>query len=109
MARAHPGRIFTTVSSEELEHLRAENAELRRRVEAVRAEIDQLRHESLQRRDEVRALVADLPTVVSRRRVLRQMVSEGVQHPDKAGVFVRAMRKLGRAPRKAFRLITRSE
>ncbi|MGZ4673681.1 MAG: hypothetical protein ACXVH5_03740 [Ilumatobacteraceae bacterium] len=97
------------MSSEELEHLRSENAELRRRIEVVRGEIDELRAESLQRRDEVRALVADLPTVVSRRTVVREMLREGAHHPDKSGVFVRALRKLGRAPRKAFRLITRSE
>jgi hypothetical protein len=76
------------VSSEELDHLRSENAELRRRIEIVRAEIDQLRAESLQRRDEVRRLVADVPTVVSRRAVVRQMLD-------------------GRALRKAFRQITR--
>jgi predicted RNase H-like nuclease (RuvC/YqgF family) len=106
---AHPGRIFTTVSSEELEHLRSENAELRRRIDEVGAEIDELRTESLQRRAEVRALVADLPTVVSRRSVVRQMFREGAHHPDKSGVLGRALRKLGRAPRKAFRLITRSK
>jgi chromosome segregation ATPase len=69
---AHPAYLYQ-VSSEELDHLRSENAELRRRVETVRAEIDQLRAESLQRRDEVRQLVADLPAVVSRRAVVRQM------------------------------------
>ena len=97
------------MSSEELEHLRSENAELRRRINAARGEIDELRAQSLQRRDEVRALVADLPTVVSRRTVVREMFREGANHPDKSGVLVRAFRKLGRAPRKAFRLITRSE
>ncbi len=97
------------MSSEELEQLRSENAELRRRVEAVRVEIDELRTQSLQRRDEVRRLVADLPTVVSRRSVVRSMFREGINHPDKSGVVVRALRKLGRAPRKAFRLITRSQ
>jgi uncharacterized small protein (DUF1192 family) len=97
------------VSSEELDHLRAENAELRRRIDVVRTEIDQLRAESLQRRDEVRALVADLPAVVSRKAVVRQLLRDGAQHPDKAGVLGRALRKLGRGPRKAFRLITRSQ
>ena len=106
---AHPGRIFTTVSSEELEHLRSENAELRRLIDEVRAEIDELRAESLQRRAEVRALVADLPTVVSRRTVVRQMFREGAKHPDKSGVLGRALRKLGRAPRKALRMITRGQ
>ncbi|MEO7371942.1 MAG: hypothetical protein ABI949_01875 [Ilumatobacteraceae bacterium] len=97
------------MSSEELDQLRSENAELRRRIDVVRAEIDELRAESLQRRQEVRQLVADLPTVVSRRAVVRQMVTEGANHPDKAGVVGRAVRKLGRAPRKAIRSITRSQ
>ena len=96
------------MSSEELDQLRSENAELHRRIEVVRAEIDELRAESLERRDEVRRLVADLPTVVSRRTVVREMLREGVNHPDKPGVVGRALRKLGRAPRKALRLITRS-
>jgi hypothetical protein len=97
------------VSSEELDHLRAENAEMRRRVELATAEIDQLRAESLQRRDEVRRLVADLPAVVSRKSVIREMLREGVRHPDKVGVTGRAIRKLGRAPRKALRVLTRSQ
>ena len=96
------------MSSEELDRLRSENAELHRRIEVVRAEIDELRAESLERRDEVRRLVADLPTVVSRRTVVREMLREGANHPDKPGVVGRALRKLGRAPRKALRLITRS-
>ena len=96
------------MSSEELDQLRSENAELHRRIEVVRAEIDELRAESLKRRDEVRRLVADLPTVVSRRTVVREMLCEGANHPDKPGVLGRALRKLGRAPRKALRLITRS-
>ncbi len=95
--------------SDELDHLRSENAELRRRLDAVRVEIDELRAESLQRRDEVRRLVADLPTVVSRRKVVREMLREGANHPDKSGVVGRALRKLGRGPRKVFRLITRSQ
>jgi uncharacterized coiled-coil DUF342 family protein len=97
------------MSSEELDHLRSENAELRRRIDAVRAEIDELRSEAMQRRHDVRQLVADLPTVVSRRTVVRQMVRQGADHPDKAGVTGRALRKIGRAPRRAIRLITRSE
>ncbi len=96
------------MSSEELDHLRFENAELRRRIEVVAAEIDQLRAESLERRDEVRRLVADLPSVVSRRVVVRELLRDGANHPDKSGVLGRALRKLGRAPRKAVRLITRS-
>ena len=107
IAIAHLRRIFTTVSSDELDHLRSENAELRRRLETTRTEIDELRAEALQRRTEVRQLVADLPNVVSRRAVVREMVREGAQHPDKPGVIGRGLRKIGRGPRKAFRLITR--
>ena len=95
------------MSSDELDHLRSENAELRRRLDTTRTEIDELRAEALQRRMEVRQLVADLPTVVSRRAVVREMVREGAQHPDKPGVLGRGLLKIGRAPRKAFRLITR--
>jgi hypothetical protein len=79
IAFAHPAYLYQ-VSSEELDHLRSENAELRRRVDIVCAEIDQLRAESLQRRDEVRQLVADLPAVVSRKAVLRQMFGRGARH-----------------------------
>jgi hypothetical protein len=108
IAIAHLGRIFTTVPSDELDHLRSENAELRRRLEMVRVEIEELRAESLQRRHEVRQLVADIPTVVSRRTVVREMVRDGAKHPDKKGVIGRAFRKLLRGPRKAMRVITRS-
>ena len=73
---AHPAYLYQ-VSSEELDHLRSENAELLRRIEIVRAEIDQLRAESLLRRDEVRRLVADLPATVSRKAVIRQMFVRG--------------------------------
>jgi hypothetical protein len=97
------------VSSEEIEQLRAENAELRRRIELTKGELEQLRQESLARRAEVRDLVADLPTVVSRRTVLKEMLNEGVHHPDKVGVVRRAVKKLGRAPRKALRIATRSD
>ena len=97
------------MSSEELDHLRSENAELRRRAEVVQTQIDELRAESLRRRNEVRQLVADLPTVVSRRQVIREMFREGANHPDKVGVLGRALRKLGRGPRKAWRMLTRSK
>lgn len=80
---AHPAYLYQ-VSSEELDHLRSENAELRRRIEIVSVEIDQLRAESLQRRDEVRRLVADLPSVVSRRAVVRQMLRRGTRHRQTA-------------------------
>jgi len=82
-----------------------ESEELRRRLEVVERLLDDLQAESLQRRAEVRALVADLPAVVSRRTVLRALVVDSMQHPDKAGVATRALRKLGRAPRKLVRTV----
>lgn len=67
------------VPSEEIDQLRSENAELRRRIDSVRAEIDELRAESLKQRDEVRRLVADLPSMVSRRALVRQMLGRGTR------------------------------
>ena len=49
-----------------------------------------------------------MPSVVSRRAVLRELVAGAIHHPDKAGVAGRAIRKLGRAPRKALRMLRRS-
>lgn len=69
------------VSSDELDQLRAENAELRRRIDVTRDEIDRLRAEALQRRDEVRRLVADLPAAVSRRALIRQMFHRSRHQP----------------------------
>ena len=96
-----------TTPDDSLEALRAENAELRRRVTEAEAMLTALRTEALERRTEVRALAESLPTVVSRRTVLRTMAGEAVHHPDKAGVAKRAVRKLGRAPRKAVRTVLR--
>ncbi|MEO5724743.1 MAG: hypothetical protein ABIQ39_01825 [Ilumatobacteraceae bacterium] len=91
----------------DLERLRAENAELRRRVEAAESAIAVLRAESLQRRGEVRAMAEALPAEVSRNALIRQALRDAVRHPDKAGVAGRAARKLGRAPMKALRIATR--
>lgn len=89
--------------SDEIDRLRAENAELRGRVEDAEREIDVLRREALQRRTEVRAMAEALPTAVSRRAMLQQMTSDVLHHPDKAGMLRRAIAKLGRAPRKLVR------
>jgi len=81
---------------EEVDDLRAENADLRRRVEAAEAAIAELRAEALSRRQEVRALVADLPVVMSRKTLLRQVAGDVVHHPDKKGVVVRVVNKIRR-------------
>ena len=86
--------------------LRAENAELRRRVEAAEAAIAELRAEALARRAEVRAMAEALPAEISRRVLVRTMISEALHHPDKAGVVRRGVRKAGRAPAKAVRIAT---
>lgn len=95
-------------ATDDLVRLRDENASLRARVEAAERLLDELQAESLQRRAEVRELVADVPAVVSRRAVVRELVAGAVHHPDKAGVAARAVRKLGRAPRKLVRILRRA-
>ena len=90
-------------ADDELQMLRAENADLRRRVEAAEAAIGMLREEALQRRQQVRDLVADLPVAMSRKTLLRQVVSDAIHHPDKKGVVVRAVNKARRGVRKATR------
>jgi septal ring factor EnvC (AmiA/AmiB activator) len=93
----------------EIERLRGENAELRRRVELAETAIAQLREEALARRAEVRAMAEALPAEISRRTLLRTMVTEAVHHPDKAGVVRRGVRKIGRAPAKAVRIVVRRD
>jgi uncharacterized coiled-coil DUF342 family protein len=91
----------------ELEALRAENDELRRRVTEAETAIATLRTEALERRTEVRALAEALPTAMSRHALVTGMLRDVRHHPDKKGVLGRAVRKLGRAPRKAVRILTR--
>ena len=93
----------------ELNRLQAENAELRRRVELAETAIATLREESLARRAEVRAMAEALPAEVSRRTLVRTMIDDAVHHPDKAGVVRRGVRKVGRAPAKAVRIVIRKD
>ena len=88
---------------DEAEQLRTENADLRRRVAAAEAAIAELRAEALARRQEVRALVADLPVAMSRKTLLRQVASDVVHHPDKKGVVVRVVNKIRRKLRPSNR------
>ncbi len=92
--------------------LEGENAELRRRLDLAEASLGEMRDEALERRAEVRALAESLPTAVSRQAMLRAMARDARHHPDKVGVAKRAgakawraVRKVGRAPRKAVRLV----
>jgi hypothetical protein len=82
--------------------LQLENADLRQRVAAAELAIEELRAEALQRRQQVRDLVAELPVVMSRKVLLRQVVRDAIQHPDKKGVVVRAVNKGRRATRKVI-------
>jgi len=93
----------------ELNRLQAENAELRRRVELAETAITTLREESLARRAEVRAMAEALPAEISRRALVRTMIDDAVHHPDKAGVVRRGVRKVGRAPAKAVRIVIRKD
>ncbi len=95
------------MTSAEIDRLSAENAELRRRVDTAEQLIATLRDEALARRAEVRAMAEALPTAMSRHALVTGMLRDVRHHPDKAGVFGRAIRKLGRAPRKAVRLVLR--
>ncbi len=85
--------------------LATENAELRRRVEAAEQTIAELRADALARRAEVRAMAEALPAALSRHALVTGMLRDVRHHPDKAGVLKRGIRKLGRAPRKAVRLV----
>jgi hypothetical protein len=96
-----------TVTSAETDRLGAENAELRRRVVAAEQQIDALRVEALERRAEIRAMAEALPSALSRHALVTGMLRDVRRHPDKAGVVGRAIRKLGRAPRKAVRVALR--
>jgi hypothetical protein len=95
------------VTSAEIDGLSAENDELRRRVRLAEQQIDTLRAEALQRRAEIRSMAEALPTAMSRHALVTGMLRDVRHHPDKAGVIGRAVRKLGRAPRKAVRLVFR--
>jgi len=90
---------------EDLAALQAENAELRRRVELAEREIAALRADALERRAEVRSLAEAFPAAMSRHALVIGMLRDVRHHPDKRGVLSRAIRKLGRAPRKAVRLV----
>lgn len=87
--------------------LSAENAELRRRIDVVQREIDELRAEALTRRAEVRAMAEALPSAMSRHALVGEMLHDVRHHPDKLGVLRRGLRKLARAPRKAARMLFR--
>jgi hypothetical protein len=86
----------------DVEALQRENADLRARVELAEAAIAELRAEALQRRQDVRDLVAELPAAMSRATLLRQVARDVVRHPDKRGVLLRAVGKARRAVRKAL-------
>jgi hypothetical protein len=95
------------MTSADIERLRAENDELRRRVEHAERQIDALRAEALQRRAAVRSMAESLPSALSRHALITGMLRDMRHHPDKAGVARRAAFKLGRAPRKVMRLLLR--
>ncbi|TPW15762.1 MAG: hypothetical protein FD127_591 [Acidimicrobiaceae bacterium] len=93
------------MSSTDLDRLRAENDELRRRVELAEQQIGVLRDEALARRAEVRTMAEALPSAMSRHALVGEMLHDVRHHPDKRGALGRAVRKLGRAPRKLARIV----
>ena len=50
-------------------------------------------------------MAESLPTAMSRNTMVKAMLSDVKHHPDKVGVSKRAVLKLGRAPRKAMRIM----
>lgn len=64
------------MSATDIDRLRDENAELRRRVEAAEALIAELREEALVRRREVRSLVEAMPAATSRKALLRALAGD---------------------------------
>ena len=93
----------TSPESSELEALQLENADLRQLVAAAELAIDELRADAVARRQQVRDLVADLPVVMSRKVLLRQVLSDAIHHPDKKGVVVRGVNKSKRGVSKLVR------
>ncbi len=93
-----------TDTLDEMDRLRAENADLRERVNAAESAISELRAEAIERRQQVRALVADLPVAMSRKTLLRQIASDAVHHPNKRGVVVRVVNKTRRTVRNTVRV-----
>jgi sugar-specific transcriptional regulator TrmB len=86
--------------------LRAENDELRRRLDTAEQELAAIRDESRRRTEELRTLVRDVPATLSRRATVAALFDDVVRHPDKAGVCAAAFRRLARAPRRAWLLVT---
>lgn len=96
---------MSTEIPDEVERLRAENEQLRHRVDEAERALSALTTEALARRAEVRAFAEELPAAMSRRAVVAGLLRDIVHHPDKPGVVRRAVAKLGRAPRKLARLL----
>ena len=71
----------------------------------IEAQLEELQRESAARRRELQAIAAQLPAAVSRRAVLRTMAVDFRYAPGKADVLRRALLKLARAPRDAYRRI----
>ena len=102
--QGHPDDTSENDELTRLTQLEATNAELRRRVDLAEAEIGRLRAEALDRRAEVRSLAESFPAAMSRHALLTAMMRDVRHHPDKKGALRRAVRKLGRAPRKIVRV-----
>lgn len=60
--------------------------------------LDELEAESNARRDELRAIAAQLPATISRRALLRTVVDDIRRSPNKGEIVRRAVSRIGRAP-----------
>jgi len=69
----------------------------------IEARLDALQRDSETRRDELKAIVAELPNATSRRAYLTAMARSVAEAPDKKNVVKRTALKLLRAPVDLFR------
>jgi hypothetical protein len=73
--------------------------------QSIEEQLEGLQRQSERRRQELQAIASQLPAAVSRRAMLRAMAVDFRYAPGKADVFRRALLKLARAPRDAYRRI----
>ena len=71
----------------------------------VEAQLDELQRQSEARYQELQAIAAQLPAAMSRRAVLRTMAIDFRYAPGKTDVLPRALLKLARLPREAYRRV----
>ena len=75
------------------------------RVAEIEQQLDELQHQSQERRAELRAIAAELPEAISRRALVSSMLRSVADAPDKPMVARRVAIKVLRAPADLVRRI----